>query len=93
MDIFEEPENHRVFLDHKVPKKMIFSQSRVSMAMQGCILVLRVGAQKSIWTISEKPKNQRVFQDHKVPKNTIFSQSRVSMAMQGCILMLRIGPQ
>ena len=50
MDIFEEPENHKVLLDLKMNKKMIFSESRLDMAMQGCILVLRVGAQKSIWT-------------------------------------------
>ena len=48
MDIFEEPENQKVFLDYKVPKKMIFSQSRITMAIQGCILMLRVGAQKSV---------------------------------------------
>ena len=44
MDFFEEPENQRVFLDQKIFKNMIFSQSRLYMAMQGCILVLRVGA-------------------------------------------------
>ena len=48
--IFEEPKNHRVLLDHKVCKKMNFSESRLYMAMQGCISVLRVGAQKSIQT-------------------------------------------
>ena len=46
MDIFEEPENHKVLLDLEMNKKMIFSESRLDMAMQGCILVLRVGAQK-----------------------------------------------
>ena len=48
IDIFEKAENQRVFLDRKVPKKMILSQSRIYMAMQACILMLRVGAQKSI---------------------------------------------
>ena len=43
-----KPKNHRVFLDHKVCRKMIFSESCLYMAMQGCILMLRVGAQKSI---------------------------------------------
>ena len=32
---FEEPENQRVFLDHKVPKKMFFFYSRVYIVMQG----------------------------------------------------------
>ena len=50
MDIFEEHENQGVLLDLKIHKKMIFSERRLYMAMQGCILVLRVGAQKSIWT-------------------------------------------
>ena len=44
IDIFEEPKNQRVFLDHKVWKKIIFSPSRLYMSMQGCILMLRVGA-------------------------------------------------
>ena len=35
---------------------MIFSQSRVTMAMQECILMLRVGAQKSIQTFLKSPK-------------------------------------
>ena len=48
MDVFEEPKNHRVFLDHKICKKMNFSESHLSLAMQGCISVLRVGAQKLI---------------------------------------------
>ena len=50
MDVFEEPNNQRVILGLKVCKKMILSESRLYMAMQGCNLVLRVGAQKSIWT-------------------------------------------
>ena len=50
MDILKEPDNQKVLLDHKKYKEMMFSQSRLSMAMQGCILVLRVGAQNSIWT-------------------------------------------
>ena len=33
MDIFEEPKNHRAFLDHKVCKKINFSESRLYMAM------------------------------------------------------------
>ena len=37
IDIFEEPVNQRVFLDHKVPKKMFFLQSGLYMVMQGCI--------------------------------------------------------
>ena len=48
MDFPEEPENQRVFLDNKVCKKMNFSESRLYMAMQGCISVLRVKAQKSV---------------------------------------------
>ena len=56
MDIFEEPKNHRAFLDHKVCKKINFSESRIYMAMQGCILMLRVGAQKSIWAFLKRPK-------------------------------------
>ena len=42
VDIFEEPENERVFLDIKVYKNNNFIQSRLYMAMQGCDLVLRV---------------------------------------------------
>ena len=52
------------------------------MAMQECILMLRVEAQKSIYTVS-KSRKIRVFPDDKVPKKMIFSQSRVYMAMQG----------
>ena len=48
IDIFEEPENRRLLADDKVPKKMILIESRVHMAMQGCIFILRFGAQKSI---------------------------------------------
>ena len=48
ISIFEEPENQRVFIDHKISKKMIFSQSRVYMIMQGGILMIRVGDQNSI---------------------------------------------
>ena len=51
-----EPENQRVFLNDKVPKKVIFSESRVYMAMKGCIFMLRVGAQKSIETFLRNPK-------------------------------------
>ena len=46
IDIFEEPENQRVLVDDKVLKKMFFIQSRLHMAMQGCILISGVGAQK-----------------------------------------------
>ena len=56
MNIFEEPENQRVLAGDKVPKKMFFSQSRLDMAMQECILMLRVGAQKSIETFLKSPK-------------------------------------
>ena len=54
--IFEEPKNQRVFLGHKVYKKINFSKSHLYMAMQGCDLVLRVGAQKSIYTFLKSPK-------------------------------------
>ena len=33
---FEEPKNHKIFLDNKVCKKMSFSQSRLYIVMQGC---------------------------------------------------------
>ena len=56
MNIFEEPENQRVFLDLKVCKKMNSSECLLYMAMQGCFLVLRVGAQKSICTFLKSPK-------------------------------------
>ena len=52
MDIFEESENQRVLADVKISEKMIFIQSRLYMAMQVCILVLRVGAQISNIKIS-----------------------------------------
>ena len=61
MDIFEEPENQRVLLDLKMNKKMIFSESRLDMDMQGWILVLRVGAQKSILTFLRSPKIREYF--------------------------------
>ena len=61
MDLFEEPENQSVLLDLKIDKKMIFSQSRRYMTMQGCILVLRVGAQKSMWTFLRSPKIREYF--------------------------------
>ena len=56
MDIFEEPENQKVLADDKVYKKMFFSQSRLYMTMQGCILMLGVEAQKFIKTFSTRPK-------------------------------------
>ena len=56
MDILEEPENQRVLLDLKVMKKMIFCESRLELAMQGRILLLRVGVQKSIWSFLWSPK-------------------------------------
>ena len=92
MGIFEVSKNHRVLLDHKVCKKMNFSESRLYMAMQGCISVIRVGVQKSILTYLKSPKII-VFPDHKVCKKMNFSESRLYMAMQGCILMLRVGAQ
>ena len=55
IDIFKEPENHKELLDLKMNKKMIFSESRLDMAMQGWILLLRVGAQKSILTFLRSP--------------------------------------
>ena len=61
VDIFEEPENQRVLPDHKIHKKMIFSQSRRYMAMQGCILMLRDGAQKLIWVFLRSPKIREYF--------------------------------
>ena len=71
---------------------MIFSQSRVYVAMQECILMVRIEAQKSI-DMFEESENNRVFLDHKVPKKMFFIQSRLYMVMQGCILMLRVGVQ
>ena len=56
MDILEKPENQRVILDLKMNKKMIFNESRLDMAMQGWILLLRVGDQKSILTFLRSPK-------------------------------------
>ena len=55
-DIFEEPENQRVFLDYKVLKKMFFIQSRLYIVMQVCVLMLRVAAQKSIKTFLKSLK-------------------------------------
>ena len=55
-DILEEPENQRVFADDKVSKVMIFVQSCLYMAMQGCILMLRAEAQKSIETFLRRQK-------------------------------------
>ena len=59
IDILEEPENQRVFADNNVSKVMIFVQSCLYMAMQGCIWMLRVGAQKSIETFLRSPKIAR----------------------------------
>ena len=61
VDIFEEPGNQRVLLDLKMNKKIIFSESRLEMAMQGCNLVLRVGSQKSIWTSLRSPRITKYF--------------------------------
>ena len=44
IDFFEEFKTQRDFLGLKVCKNMILSESRLYMAMQGCDLVLRVGA-------------------------------------------------
>ena len=33
MDIFEDPKNHRAFLDNKVCKKINYSESRLYMVM------------------------------------------------------------
>ena len=60
MDIFGEPENQRVLADDKVSKRMILIQSRLHMAMQGCILMLRVRARKSV-DIFEEPENSSIF--------------------------------
>ena len=62
MVIYVEPENQRVILDLKIKKKMIFSESRLYIAMQKCILMLRVGAQKTILTFLRSPKNREYFQ-------------------------------
>ena len=43
----------------KLFKKIIFIQSCICMAMQGCILMLRVRAQKSIETFLRSPKIAR----------------------------------
>ena len=59
MEISEEPENQRVFLDHEIHKKMLFIQSRLYMVMQGCSLMLRIGAQKSIETFLRSLKIAR----------------------------------
>ena len=61
MDIFEEPEDQRVLLDLKMNKKMIFSESRLYMAMQGWILLLRVGVLKSTWTFLRSTKIREYF--------------------------------
>ena len=61
MDFFEEPENQKVFLDDKIHKKMVFSQSRLYMAMQKCILMLSDGAQKSIWAFLRSTKIREYF--------------------------------
>ena len=61
MDILEEPENQRVLLDLKINKKMIFSEIRLYMAMQGCIFMIRVGVEKSILTFLRSPKITKYF--------------------------------
>ena len=50
IDILEEPETQRVLAEDKVSTVMIFVQSCLYMAVQGCIFMLRAGAQKSIET-------------------------------------------
>ena len=42
--IFEELEKQKVLADDEVRKKIIFSQSCLLVAIQGCILMLMVGA-------------------------------------------------
>ena len=61
IDICEEPENPRVLVDLKIHKKMIFSESRLYMAMQGCIFMIRVGVEKSILTFLRSPKITKYF--------------------------------
>ena len=68
---FEQPENQRVFLDHKVPKKMFFIYGRVYMVMLGCILMLRVGTQKLI-DIFAKPENSPIFWSSFFVRNVFF---------------------
>ena len=61
---------------------MIFSESRLYMAMQGCDLVVRVGAQKSIWTFSRTQKSESLPR-LKVCKKMIFIRSLLCVVMQG----------
>ena len=80
---FEEPENQRVFLDHKVPKKMFFIYSRVYMVMQGCLLMLRVGAQKSIETFLRSPKIAQY-------SGVVFFVQNVFFLIKGCFPVIGI---
>ena len=83
MDISEEPENQRVFLDHQIHKKIFFIQSRLYMAIQGCILILRVGAQKSIETFLRSPKITRY-------SGVVYFAQKVFFKIKGCLSVIGV---
>ena len=83
MVIFEETENQRIFLDHRVPKNVIFNQSHVYMTMQGCIFMLGVGAQKSIKTFLKGPKIARY-------SEVVFFVQKVFFQIKGCLLVIGV---
>ena len=56
---------------------MFFSQSRLYMTMQGCILMLRVGAQKSIQTFWKSPKIARY-------SGVVYYAQKVVFKIKGC---------
>ena len=82
-DIFEEPENQRVLANDNVPKKMISTQNRLYMAMQGCIFMLRVGAQKVIDTFLRSSKIARNF-------GLVYFAQKVFFKIKICLSVMRI---
>ena len=72
-----------VFLDDEIHKKMFFIQSRLYMTMQGCILMLRVGAQKSIETFLRSPKIAQY-------SVVVYFAQRLFFKVKGCLSVIGV---
>ena len=83
MDVSKELENQRVILDHEIHKKMFFIQSRLYMAIQGCILMLRFGAQKLIQTFLRSPKITRY-------SGVVYFSQNLFFKIKGCLSVIGV---
>ena len=81
IDIYEEPENQRVFLDYKVRKKMFFYPKSSLHGHAGVHFDVKGCSPKIDKDIFEEPENQRVFVDFKFFKKIFFIQSRLYVAI------------